>query len=144
MSHYGSPADEGFTIRYVRRGDRWVAEVSRKTDFWPMVVEWATLTAVACAIVTLGPIVGYLSAKARMDVESRAVAATTALRALNGTDAVAETCSGHSRISPFSSRGLITARYLCELSRGGRAAIAAVALRDEPDAWKITALYVLP
>src|SRR5580693_4247094 len=114
-------------------------------NFWPVAAEWAGMTALACLIVTMGPVVGYLSAKSEMDAESRAFAETAlravasswnsaalmaraspefvneadahaaALRPLKGETATGEACLGRTQLAPFSKEGLITAHYLCGL-----------------------------
>lgn len=177
MYRFGSEADDSFTIRYVWRGNRWVAEAERRRDFWPTVAEWAALTCAACLIMLSGAVAGFLSAKPELDVESRAFASTVLndaaanwspqalivraspdvawrdgdaygalLGALKGEGRSAKVggCRGGTQISLFSLRGLVTARYLCALKLPDRTAVAAVSLRDEPDAWKITGFYVEP
>ena len=55
---------------------------------------------------------------------------------------VVKGCFGQSRLELFNPSGFVFASYVCEVDVNGGLLLANLGLRLDPDAWKITDLYV--
>ena len=66
--------DDLTTVEFVRRGGIWVPKFRVRNRTWLIVLEWAGMTALACAIVGLGGLVGLYRALPELNQESRAFA----------------------------------------------------------------------
>lgn len=61
-------------VEFVRRGGVWVPRLKVRDPLWRVLLEWAAMTALACAIVGLGGLAGLYRALPELDRESRVFA----------------------------------------------------------------------
>jgi len=67
-------ADDAWIIRFERRTGRWLLAPRRRWGVWLILLEWAAVTAAACAILMGGLFAGLYQARPDFNVQSKAFA----------------------------------------------------------------------
>jgi hypothetical protein len=84
-------SNDDLLLRYIRRGGVWRPGMRLRRINWAIVVEWALVTAAACAILCIGLLVGLNHARPDLNAESRqfADAAVNAITSSSNPDQLA-------------------------------------------------------
>ncbi|MDR3510519.1 MAG: hypothetical protein P4L73_02710 [Caulobacteraceae bacterium] len=77
MRRLAHAIDDRTILNYVRRGGRWIPKVRLRDWLWPIIVEWAAMTAVVWVILAIGFVAGLYRARPQLDAESRDFAETS-------------------------------------------------------------------
>jgi len=74
MNPFRIAVDDAWVIRFERRSGRWLLARRRGSGPWLLLVEWAAVTALACAILMGGLFAGLYQARPDFSLQSKAFA----------------------------------------------------------------------
>ena len=149
-----------------RHRGRLVAVARRGRRNWRIIAECLGMIALSCCILGCGAMIGFYSNQGVFDAQSQRFAGDSlkvliaALNAPAAPDPVGtlsveprdvrklrsalaiKGCFGRARLELFNPSGFVFANYVCEVDVNDGLLLANMGLRRDPDAWKITTLYV--